>query len=63
VSSRLALLAILATLTGCAATAPVGYCTPAGMRTIATAGVSGTVGSINALPASGACGPLGVLRR
>ena len=56
--SRLALLLILAALAGCASTAPVGYCTPAGVRTMPTAGVSGTVASINALPAAGACGPL-----
>jgi hypothetical protein len=58
VISRLALLPILAALAGCAATAPVGYCTPAGMRTIPTAGIAGLVASVNALPAAGACGAL-----
>jgi len=56
--SRLALAVALTALAGCASTPPVGYCTPAGVRTIPTAGVSGTVGSINTLPASGVCGPL-----
>jgi len=56
--SRLALAVALTALAGCASTPPVGYCTPAGVRTIPTAGVSGTVGSNNTLPASGVCGPL-----
>jgi hypothetical protein len=58
VISRVALLLLLVALAGCASAPPVGYCTPAGVRTIPTAGVSGTVGSINALPAAGTCGPL-----
>ena len=59
---RLALLLIVGALAACAPATPVGYCTPAGVRTVATAGVSGTVGSINALPAAGACGALATPR-
>jgi hypothetical protein len=57
--TRLALLVVVAiALSGCRS-APsdpgAGYCTPAGIRTTPTAGVSGLVGSVNALPASGVC--------
>jgi hypothetical protein len=55
---RLGLMAVSALLTGCAATSPyatTAYCTPAGMRTLPTAGVAGLVGSVNAAPAGGVC--------
>ena len=58
---RLALTAVVAALAGCASASPSAtgaYCTPAGVRTTPTAGVSGLVASVNALPAAGACGTL-----
>jgi hypothetical protein len=55
---RLGLMAVSALLTGCAAASPyatTAYCTPAGVRTLPTAGVAGLVGSVNAAPAGGVC--------
>jgi hypothetical protein len=59
---RLGLIVVVAAaLAGCASASPdatVAYCTPEGLRTTPTAGVSGLVGSVNALPAAGVCGAL-----
>ena len=54
----LCLIVVAAALAGCAPASPyatTAYCTPAGVRTPATAAVGGLVASINALPAAGVC--------